>query len=99
MKALVLDLRNNPGGLLDQAVAISSDFVEQGEIVSIRARRPEDAQRWDSRGKDIIGGMPLIVLINGGSPPPRRLSLVHCRITIEQCSLARTASAKARCRP
>jgi carboxyl-terminal processing protease len=67
LKALVLDLRNNPGGLLDQAVAISSDFVEQGEIVSIRARRPEDAQRWDSRGKDIIGGMPLIVLINGGS--------------------------------
>ncbi len=67
LKALVLDLRNNPGGLLDQAVAISSDFIEQGEIVSIRARRPEDAQRWDSRGKDIIGGVPLVVLINGGS--------------------------------
>jgi carboxyl-terminal processing protease len=67
LKALVLDLRNNPGGLLDQAVAIASDFVEQGEIVSIRARRPEDGQRWDSRGKDIIGGLPLVVLINGGS--------------------------------
>jgi carboxyl-terminal processing protease len=67
LKALILDLRNNPGGLLDQAVAISSDFVEQGEIVSLRGRRPEDAQRWDSRGKDIIDGIPLIVLINGGS--------------------------------
>ena len=67
LKALVLDLRNNPGGLLDQAVAISSDFVEQGEIVSIRARSPEDAQRWVSRGNDIIGGAPLVVLINGGS--------------------------------
>ena len=67
LKALVLDLRNNPGGLLDQAVAIASDFVEQGEIVSIRARRPEDGQRWDSRGKDIIGSLPLLVLINGGS--------------------------------
>jgi carboxyl-terminal processing protease len=67
LKALVLDLRNNPGGLLDQAVAISSDFVEQGEIVSVRARHPEDGQRWDSRGKDIIDGIPLVVLINGGS--------------------------------
>jgi carboxyl-terminal processing protease len=67
LKALVLDLRNNPGGLLDQAVAISSDFVERGEIVSIRARHPEDGQRWDSKGKDIIGGIPLVVLINGGS--------------------------------
>jgi carboxyl-terminal processing protease len=67
LRALVLDLRNNPGGLLDQAVAIASDFVEQGEIVSIRARRPEDGEQWNSRGKDIIGGIPLVVLINGGS--------------------------------
>ena len=67
LKALVLDLRNNPGGLLDQAVAISSDFVEQGEIVSTRARHAEDAQRWDSKGKDILDGVPLVVLINGGS--------------------------------
>ncbi len=67
LKALVLDLRNNPGGLLDQAVAISSDFVDQGEIVSVRARQPEDSQRWGSKGKDIIGGIPLVVLINGGS--------------------------------
>src|SRR6185436_13642643 len=67
LKALVLDLRNNPGGLLDQAVAISGDFVNQGEIVSTRARHTEDAQRWDAKGNDILDGAPLVVLINGGS--------------------------------
>jgi carboxyl-terminal processing protease len=67
MRALILDLRNNPGGLLDQAVAISGDFVNQGEIVSTRARHTEDAQRWDAKGSDITGGLPLVVLINGGS--------------------------------
>ncbi len=67
LSALILDLRNNPGGLLDQAVAVSSDFVNQGEIVSTRARHPDDSQRWDAKGGDIIPGVPLIVLINGGS--------------------------------
>ena len=67
LKALILDLRNNPGGLLDQAVAISGDFINQGEIVSTRARHTEDAQRWDAKGNDIIDGLPLVVLINGGS--------------------------------
>ena len=67
LKALILDLRNNPGGLLDQAVAVSGDFINQGEIVSTRARHTEDAQRWDAKGNDIIDGVPLVVLINGGS--------------------------------
>ncbi|HQT76349.1 MAG TPA: S41 family peptidase [Rhodopila sp.] len=67
LKGLVLDLRNNPGGLLDQAVAVSSDFISQGEIVSTRARHPEDSQRWDAKGDDILHGAPLVVLINGGS--------------------------------
>src|SRR3954452_23305915 len=67
LRGLVLDLRNNPGGLLDQAVAVSSDFVDQGEIVSTRARHPEDSQRWDAKGDDILRGAPLVVLINGGS--------------------------------
>lgn len=67
LKGLVLDLRNNPGGLLDQAVAVSSDFIGEGEIVSTRARHPEDSQRWDAKGDDLLHGAPLVVLINGGS--------------------------------
>jgi len=67
LTALILDLRNDPGGLLDQAVAVSSDFINEGEIVSTRARHPEDSQRWDARGGDIIAGTPLVVLINSGS--------------------------------
>ncbi len=67
LKGVVLDLRNNPGGLLDQAVQVADDFLEQGEIVSTRARRPEDAQRWNARPGDIASGLPIVVLVNGGS--------------------------------
>ncbi|MEA2776899.1 MAG: carboxyl-terminal processing protease [Acetobacteraceae bacterium] len=67
LRGLILDLRNNPGGLLDQAVSVSSDFVDQGEIVSTRARHPDESQRWDAKGDDILHGAPLVVLINGGS--------------------------------
>jgi carboxyl-terminal processing protease len=66
-KGLVLDLRNNPGGLLDQAIAVSDAFLERGEIVSTRGRRQEDAQRYNARPGDLINGLPLVVLINGGS--------------------------------
>src|SRR5438105_5329180 len=64
---VILDLRNNPGGLLDQAVAVSDAFLEKGEIVSTRGRRGEDAQRYNARAGDIAGGLPVAVLINGGS--------------------------------
>jgi carboxyl-terminal processing protease len=64
---LVLDLRNNPGGLLDQAVAVSDAFLDRGEIVSTRGRRSDDAQRYNARSGDIAGGLPVAVLINGGS--------------------------------
>ena len=67
LKGIVLDLRNNPGGLLDQAVQVSDDFLDQGEIVSTRARRAEDSQRWNARSGDIAQGLPIVVLINGGS--------------------------------
>ncbi len=67
LKGLVLDLRNNPGGLLDQAVQVTDDFLTQGEIVSTRARRQEDAQRWNAKPGDIADGLPIVVLINGGS--------------------------------
>ena len=67
LRALVLDLRNNPGGLLDQAVAVSADFVAQGAIVSTRGRNTEDAAWLDAKGADILDGAPLVVLINSGS--------------------------------
>lgn len=67
LRALVLDLRNNPGGLLDQAVAVAGDFVDHGEIVSTRGRHADDAQRWDAKGDDLIPNVPMVVLINNGS--------------------------------
>jgi carboxyl-terminal processing protease len=67
LRGLILDLRNNPGGLLDQAVQVADDFLDQGEIVSTRARRAEDAQRWNARSGDIAQGLPMVVLINAGS--------------------------------
>ncbi len=67
LKGIVLDLRNNPGGLLDQAVSISDLFLDKGEIVSTRSRRAEDTQRFNARTGDLAKGLPMIVLINGGS--------------------------------
>jgi carboxyl-terminal processing protease len=64
---LVLDLRNNPGGLLDQAIAVSDAFLEKGEIVSTRSRNKEDHQRFNARPGDLTDGKPIVVLINGGS--------------------------------
>ena len=67
LKGYILDLRNNPGGLLDQAISVSSAFIQRGEIVSTRGRNPEETQRFTARGGDLTKGKPLIVLINGGS--------------------------------
>ena len=67
LKGYVLDLRLNPGGLLDQAVSVSDTFLDRGEIVSTRGRDPKDITRFDSRAGDDIDGKPLIVLVNGGS--------------------------------
>jgi carboxyl-terminal processing protease len=68
IKGYILDLRNNPGGLLDQAIAVANDFLNKGEIVSTRGRNAEETQRFDARaGGDLTTTKPLIVLINGGS--------------------------------
>ncbi len=65
---VVLDLRNNPGGLLDQAIAVSNDFLDQGDIVSIKGRQPRDNRRYEAqRNHDMTHGLPIVVLINGGS--------------------------------
>ncbi|HEY1876810.1 MAG TPA: S41 family peptidase, partial [Rhizomicrobium sp.] len=67
IKGYVLDLRNNPGGLLDQAIQVSDDFLGSGEIVSTRGRHPEDTQRYDAKQGDVTDGKPVVVLINGGT--------------------------------
>ena len=67
IKGYILDLRLNPGGLLDQAVSVSDAFLDRGEIVSTRGRDPAKTERYDSRPGDLIDGKPLIVLVNGGS--------------------------------
>ena len=67
MKGLVLDLRGNPGGLLQQAVSIADLFIKKGVIVSIRGRNPEDSQIWEARDSGHEKTWPLVVLINGGS--------------------------------
>ncbi|MDE0203057.1 MAG: S41 family peptidase [Rhodospirillaceae bacterium] len=64
---VVLDLRNNPGGLLDQAIAVSDAFLEQGEIVSTRGRDPDSIFRFNAQEGDVIDGLPLVVLINSGT--------------------------------
>ena len=66
-KGLVLDLRNNPGGLLDQAIAVSDLFLEQGEIVSTRSRNEEDNIKYSAKEGDILNGLPIVVMINDGS--------------------------------
>ncbi len=67
MKGLVLDLRNNPGGLLDQAVSVSDAFLDRGEIVSTRGRDNKGEQRFNASKGDITNGLPIVILINGGS--------------------------------
>jgi len=67
LKGFIIDLRNNPGGLLDQAISISDAFLEKGEIVSTRGRNAEETQRFNARPGDLTKGKPIIVMINGGS--------------------------------
>src|SRR5262249_25875536 len=67
IKGYIIDLRNNPGGLLDQAVRVAGAFLNNGEIVSVRGREPDQVQRFNAVPGDLIDGKPLIILINGGS--------------------------------
>ena len=67
VNGFVIDLRNNPGGLLNQAIMVSDAFLEKGEIVSTRGRDPATGDRWNARSGDLAQGKPIVVLINGGS--------------------------------
>jgi len=67
VSGIILDLRNNPGGLLNQAIKVSDAFLDKGEIVSTRGRNPQDGERFNSTPGDLANGKPIVVLINGGS--------------------------------
>ncbi|MCU9848352.1 S41 family peptidase [Defluviimonas sp. WL0024] len=67
VNGIVLDLRNNPGGLLTQAIEVSDAFLDKGEIVSTRGRNPQDSERFNAEPGDLADGKPMVVLINGGS--------------------------------
>ncbi|WP_312529553.1 S41 family peptidase [Paracoccus sp. (in: a-proteobacteria)] len=67
VRGFVLDLRNNPGGLLNQAIEVSDAFLDKGEIVSTRGRKAEDSERWNAKMGDLAQGKPMVALINGGS--------------------------------
>ena len=67
VKGCIIDLRNNPGGLLDQAIAVSDAFLDRGEIVSTRGRHADEAQRYNAHSGDLTDGKPVIILVNGGS--------------------------------
>jgi carboxyl-terminal processing protease len=67
LKGVILDLRNNPGGLLDQAIGVSDAFLDQGEVVSTRGRRSSDTQRYNARSGEVLPNVPMVVLINEGS--------------------------------
>jgi carboxyl-terminal processing protease len=67
VQGVIVDLRNDPGGLLDQAIAVSDAFLNEGEIVSTRGRRADETQRFNAHSGDLAKGKPVIVLVNGGS--------------------------------
>ena len=67
LQGLVLDLRDDPGGLLEQSIAVAGDFLDSGQIVSTRGRRAQDDQQFKAQGEDLTKGVPMVVLINGGT--------------------------------
>ena len=81
LKGYIIDLRNNPGGLLDQAISVSDAFLEKGEIVSTRGRNAEETQRFNARAGDLTKGKPIIVLINGGSASASEIVAGALRLT------------------
>ncbi|HEY2446289.1 MAG TPA: S41 family peptidase [Rhizomicrobium sp.] len=87
LKGYILDLRNNPGGLLDQAVQVSDDFLNSGEIVSTRGRHADDTARYDAKPGDLADGKPIIVLVNAGTASASEIVAGalqdHKRATIE----------------
>ena len=93
---VVMDLRNNPGGLLTQAIKVSDAFLDKGEIVSTRGRNPGDGERFNATDGDLTNGKPLVVLINGGSASASEIVAGALQDIAARSSWAPEALAKAR---
>jgi len=98
VKGFVIDLRNNPGGLLDQAISVSDAFLDKGEIVSTRGRNAEEIQRFNARPGDLTKGKPVIVLINGGSASASEI-VAGALQDHKRATLVGTRSVRVPCRP
>lgn len=99
LKGYVLDLRLNPGGLLDQAIYVSDAFLERGEVVSTRSRDPQDTRRFNATAGDLTDGKPVVVLINGGSASASEIVAGALQdLKLRPCS-APALSARVPCRP
>ena len=96
---VVLDLRRNPGGLLDQAVKVSDAFLDRGEIVSTRGREVDDSQRFNAKKGDLAEGLPMVVLINGGSASASEIVAGALQDHSRAVIWGPQALARARCRP
>ena len=79
LKGIILDLRSNPGGLLDQAVAVSDLFLTEGRIISINGRHPESLQRFDASSGEVLPGVPMVVIVNGRSASAAEIVTVALR--------------------
>jgi carboxyl-terminal processing protease len=99
LRGLILDLRNDPGGLLDQAIAVSNDFLPSGGIVSTRGRHSDDNQSWSAKaGDDVSGGLPIVVLTNNGTASASEIVAGALQDNRRALVLGRSRSAKGRCR-
>jgi carboxyl-terminal processing protease len=94
LKGYVIDLRNNPGGLLDQAIMVSDAFLDRGEIVSTRGRNAEETQRYNAKPGDLTKGKPLVVLINGGSASASEIVSVQTIIPLGGNGAVRLTTAR-----
>ena len=99
LKGYIIDLRNNPGGLLNKAIDVSDDFLDDGTIVLTKGRDPAIWSQAVDHPGDLTQGLPIVVLINGGSASHPKSLRARCRITGAPPSSAPARSARGPCRP
>jgi len=93
---VIIDLRNNPGGTFESAVAVADAFIDQGDIVVVKGRKPNSLKRISATPGDLARGMPLVVLVNGGTAREANWSPARCRTIAEACCSVPRPSVRAR---